>query len=415
MRKILTWLFRVLTGATFIYSGFVKGIDPWGTLYKFEEYMEALGLPNAPYLLTAAVFALCTFEFLLGVMLLLACYRRSAPIAAIAFMAVMLPLTLWIALSNPVADCGCFGDAFVISNWATFWKNVVLTLMIAWLIKFNRGALTIISPAFQWIGVVISLCYILIVAFVGFKWQPLIDFRPYHAGTPLFAANDSDDYDSDFIFIYEKDGEKKEFGIDDDLPDESDGWTFVERRENSVRSTPESQKTFRAWDRTGNEDLSDELSTPDGQELLMMVPDLGDVSPATTWKINAIYDWCARNDVQMAAVVFGSPREIADWQDLAMPRYDIYTADDTAIKEVARGNPAIVMMRNDTIMWKTALSTLEVEDSETDSISVTPSSLVTQPAKSLSRITWIYIICMIFPIALSFLPRIRFKHKKPTR
>ena len=92
--RAVTWLARLIVGGTFVFSGFVKAVDPWGTLYKMEEYVAALGVPATHSLIVAGVFGLCALEFMLGVFLIAGCYRRSTPVVTLAVMAVMLPLTL---------------------------------------------------------------------------------------------------------------------------------------------------------------------------------------------------------------------------------------------------------------------------------------------------------------------------------
>lgn len=407
---ILTWLFRLLLGGTFIFSGFVKAIDPWGTLYKFAEYMSAMGLPALHTLLLTGVFALCSFEFILGFVLCIGSYRKSAPIIALAFMCVMLPLTLWIALSDPVNDCGCFGDFYIISNWATFWKNIFLTIMAIWLVKFSRTRIAIISPAFQWMGVVISLAFILTISFTGYLFQPLIDFRPYKYGTQLTGSAEETS-DDNYIFLYEKGDSIKEFGIDDELPDEKSGWAFVERRESGTLGNKEphtgKDKTFRIWSLDGNDDVTETALTGEGKEVLLLMPDMADVSPATTWKINALHEWIDKQGGDMIAVSNGSPQQIADWEEMALPEYDLYTADDTAIKEVARGNPSVVLLDNGNIVWKSALTSINAELMDEEGAEYSPNEIITQPYNFLKKLTYLYLICLAVPIAMSFMPRIR--------
>lgn len=419
VQYVLTWLFRLIAGGTFIFSGFVKAIDPWGTFYKFSEYTTAMGLNIVPALLLIAVAGLCIVEFATGISLLLGIYRKSAPIVALLIMCVMLPLTLWIALFNPVSDCGCFGDFLIISNWSTFWKNLILTLVIIWLLKFNGKCRYLISPAFQWLALVFSALFILIISFVGYYDQPLLDFRPYAEGTALVTNSDEEADDADnFVFVYEKDGIKKEFGVDDELPSESDGWRYVERRAKekpaSLSTESDSEaKTFRIWNLQGDEDVTEEVIPEEGKALLLMIPDLGSVSPATTWKINALYDWAHSHSIEMIAVVSGSISEILEWKDLAMPEYPIYTSDDTAIKEVVRGNPAIVMLDNGIISRKTALGSIDVNkftdksDSGAKSSTTGDAGFIANRKAFLKWVVYLYLIFMAVPVALSFLATIK--------
>lgn len=128
---------RILLGITFVFSGFVKAVDPIGFVYKIEDYLISFQLTLfIPLALTFAI-ALILLEFLLGVLILLGLYRKTATSFAVLLMAVMTPLTLYIALANPVEDCGCFGDALVISNWATFYKNIVLIAFAIFLLVYH--------------------------------------------------------------------------------------------------------------------------------------------------------------------------------------------------------------------------------------------------------------------------------------
>ena len=127
-------------------------------------------------------------------------------------MLFMLPLSLWIAMDNPVPDCGCFGDALIISNWATFWKNVALTAGTVWLSIFNRRISWLVTPALQWIAFVATAAFVTIVSLLGYEYQPLIDFRAYPVGELLVEAES--DSDAEYTFVYEKDGVRKEFSGD---------------------------------------------------------------------------------------------------------------------------------------------------------------------------------------------------------
>lgn len=402
---VVTWLMRLIVGMVFVVSGLSKGIDPWGTYYKMVEYLEVMHLPIVDWgnTVLALVFILFSVEFIIGVSLAIGCYRKAAPIMAALFMIVMLPLTLWIAITDPVADCGCFGDLFVISNWSTFIKNCLLSIAVVWLLKFNRKAGCLISPYLQWIVTVVAIFYIVIVGYIGYWQQPIIDFRPYKVGTRLLAHEDEAEYEARYEFVYEKDGEIKKFGEEDELPDESEGWRFVKREEkefvkNEHDSTSNNDEAadFRIWSEDGEEDITDMLSGFDSQ-LILLVPDINGLSMASSWKINKLYDMAKSNDTEFFAVVAGSPKAIEEWRDLSSGQYQIYTAEDTSIKELARGNPALVSLEGGVIKWKSSLSALILnDDDESSEITTFPIRLTMSGEDTLAYLTIIFVSVLAF-------------------
>lgn len=413
-KNIITWILRLAVGGIFIFSGFVKGIDPWGTLYKMQDYVNVMPLPAlSDGVLLTGVFLLFALEFLTGVFLVTGSFRRGAPILVMLFMVGMLPLTFWIALKSPVADCGCFGDAWIISNWATFWKNVAITAAAVWLIIYNRRVHWLVTPALQWLLFCISAIYIIAAGVVGYSVQPLIDFRPYPVGSLLTKA-DADNSSEHFTFIYEKEGVQKEFSETDTLPDEADGWTFVDRKAVAApKDNANDMKTagdFHIWTEDGDTDMtSDAIGSREGKRLILMVPDLSEVSIAPTWKINALKKWAEAHDTDFIAVMAGSPEEIANWKDLSLTDYPIYTAEDTSIKEVARGNPSVVYTEDGLIKWKSTLSAIPGEDT-LDSPQTTDASMLhlylTDRAK---EVTAIYLCMIAVLVMLSFTQKISWR------
>lgn len=409
---IITWILRLAVGGLFVFSGLTKGIDVWGTLFKFREYFGALGFEVWDALNLVGVFVLCLVEFLTGFALLLGCFRRATPWVALLIMAVMLPLTLWLAVKEPIADCGCFGDAFKLTNWETFWKNVALTAGIVWLIIYNRKAGWLITPYLQWIGAVVAGAYFLIIAFIGYYYQPLIDFRPYKIGTPLVDEEDdpADDEQDYMVYVYEKNGVQKEFTIDDVLPDESEGWKFVERKvlegssdPNTLAPAPKepSEKTIRFFTPDGRDDITADV-IGDGRQLILMMPDLSEVPPARTWKINSFYQWSQANDIDMLATVGGYPDDIREWEDISLAEYPIYTSDDTAIKEVVRGNPAVIYLEDGIIKWKSSLRAINIDDFQNPQVNTDPMTFARDDSLILNTLTWFFLIAEGVLIFLSF-------------
>lgn len=425
----LTWMCRTAVGGVFLFSGFVKAIDPWGSLYKLEDYAAAMGIDTWPNLLLTGAFLLCCCEFMLGAFLLTGSFRRTSAVCSTLIMAVMLPLTLWIAIANPVADCGCFGDALKIGNWTTFWKNVVLMVMSLWLLFKNRTARCLIDPYLQWLSFTAIGVFIAFIAFAGYRYQPLIDFRDYKVGQPIGYSLDSLDDDAadadnaPWVFRYEKDGVTKDFGEDDVLPDEADGWKFVDRfqrpasdsastaesatdKKISTDTHPLNAPNFMVWQDGDSAPLP--VVDLDGSEhkVLLLMPSLQQVSVAETWRINSLHDWAESHGIYLAAIVSGSDADIAEWKDVSMARYPIYTADDTAIKSLVRGNPAVVYLHNDTIRWKSTLQSLRVEDFMSPDTSADPMAFARDNTTLLRNVSLIYVSVMAALIFLSFTPHL---------
>ena len=135
--KYLKLLSRILLGIVFIFSGFVKAVDPLGSAYKFADYFTAfrIGFPGVQC--TSPGHWLAAFELVLGIALILGYRRKMVYTILLWFMLFFTVLTFILAIFNPVSDCGCFGDALILTNWQTFLKNVVLMIFVA-LLFFGR-------------------------------------------------------------------------------------------------------------------------------------------------------------------------------------------------------------------------------------------------------------------------------------
>ncbi|MDE7413739.1 MAG: DoxX family membrane protein [Muribaculaceae bacterium] len=413
--RIITWIVREITGLVFIFSGITKAIDPWGTLYKIQDYLGVMGLDIWPSIVKIGAFLLCAVEFIIGIMLCFGSFRRTAAWGATAIMCFMLPLTLWIAIANPVADCGCFGDAFIISNWATFWKNVVLFIAVIWLSLFNRFAGWLIAPYLQWIALVVTSIFVAGVEGAGYFYQPLVDFRPYPIGTMIGKEVESDE--PEYRFIYEKDGQKKEFAETDELPDEESGWVFVDRVPVSdpgidTRVEVRDENSLRLWDPEIDEDVTEDALSADTDRLLLVMPELDKVSIASTWKINSLFDWATSHDIDMIAIVAGSQQEIDNWKDLSMPEYPIYWAEDTVLKELVRGNPAIVFTQDGIIRWKSTLRSMNIDDFMAPETGEDPMSFAHNGRLILLNASALYLSIMACLIGLSFFFRMRVIRQK---
>ena len=365
---LLTMLMRLTVGGVFIYSGFTKAIDPWGSCYKITDYLAAMGLTEWTGTALFVAVALAVIEFVLGVVIAVGAYRRGSPILALILMLVMTPLTLWLAVTGAVPDCGCFGDALHLSNWATFGKNVLLLLGIIYLLAFNKSLRGVYGPAVQWVVLALSFALVISVAYYGYFTQPLIDYRPYPEGTRLVSstAEDSDEGEDDFIFIYSKNGKEHEFTIDS-LPDEEDGWEYVTRyharrpRGKVIMQSGNSGNGIAITDQDGNDVTLDVLGDS-RRTVLLLFPDLPHVGVVNSFALNELNDAALVSQADVIGLTPANAEEIEHWKDISMASYPIYNMDDSELKMIARGNPAVVYLEDGVIKWKRTLSSLDSEE-----------------------------------------------------
>ena len=237
---IIAAIARTILGVVFVFSGVVKAIDPLGTVYKIEDYLKAFGgiFTDLLPLAEVAAWGLIVLELLLGVCMLLNIRTQWTSWISLLFYLVMTPLTLYIALTNPVSDCGCFGDAVVLTNWQTFSKNVVLITMAIILVALRKSVFPLWST---WMEALLSI--LTIVATIGFMlWTsnhlPLMDFRPYkignHIPTLMEYPEDAEPDQYDITFVYAKDGVEQTFTLDN-YPKGDSTWTFVRQESKLIK------------------------------------------------------------------------------------------------------------------------------------------------------------------------------------
>ena len=362
--KVLTavvWVIRIVVGATFVFSGFVKAVDPWGFMYKITDYLTVWGIDYIP---REAIFCLAAslagIEFMLGMLVALGCLRRAAVWMLFAMMAVMLPLTVYIAIANPVEDCGCFGDAIKLSNTDTLIKNIVLAGLIVALMRYNTKVKGIVPPLFQWIAIVACLTYCVILSMLGYFSQPIVDFRPYKVDETLV----DEETNENLTFVYEKGNERRIFDVDN-LPDST--WTFVERKSEGKTS----EKNLAIFD--GDEDVTDAVLVDEGPFVILTVSNPEFHNRARASMANRINEYMVKHGGSMICLVPLSGESLDKWMELAKPEYDVYTADESTIKELARGDAALVYLRDGVVKWKRNLYALsgdfpdESADDEFDS------------------------------------------------
>lgn len=344
---------RFVLALVFAFSGFVKAIDPMGTVYKMADYAEAFGMTVAPGLLFAGAMLLIMVEYVMGVCLFFGLYRKTYLTTIIAFLAVMTPLTLYIAVKNPVSDCGCFGEALVLTNWQTFGKNVVLLLMAIIVLVKNKCIWRVISGRTQWLIFVSAV--VSIAAFMPYNLRhlPLIDFRPYHIGANIIedmtVPEDAPQDEYETLFVLEKDGVQRTFTFDN-YPDST--WTFVSRENRLVSKGYVPPITDFYLSNLDGEDCTWEVLEQPGYTFLIVAHDLGRTNEGMLDIINDLYDYARSNDCAFYMLTSSGRDVIEEWDDHTGAVYPYLHADEILLKTMVRDNPGLIVLKDATVVGK---------------------------------------------------------------
>jgi len=168
----------------FIFSGFVKLVDPIGSQYKFEEYFSE-GVLNLEFLIPYALpfsILLIIVEIMLGVSLLLGYKSKITTWSLLGITTIFLFLTWYSAYYNKVTDCGCFGDAIKLTPWETFWKNVLLIGLILLLLIGVKNIKALFSKRINTSLIILSFVSFSYITIHVLNHLPIIDFRAYAVG-----------------------------------------------------------------------------------------------------------------------------------------------------------------------------------------------------------------------------------------
>ena len=340
----------MILALTFIFSGFVKAVDPLGTQYKIHDYLAVWGLalyiPDILTLLAAVLLA--TVEFILGICLLFAIRRRLVSKVVLVVMLIMTPLTLWLALTDPIHDCGCFGDALVLTNWQTLWKNVML--LCAAIVVWRGPTLQprLIGESNQWIVVNYSVVFILfIIAGRSLYTLPQFDFRPYHVGANLRAG-----------WQRMMEGEESPFSE-----------FFIERTDDG-------------------EDITEMVLNDSGYTFLLVAPHLEQADDSQLDELNSVYEYSLDYGYPFYCLTASTGAVISRWCDMTGAEYPFCNTDDITLKTIIRSNPGLLLLHDGVVIRKWSHNALPSEKALTKRLEDSPLGKQLSDSTT-SKILWI--------------------------
>ncbi|HHU95836.1 MAG TPA: DoxX family protein [Petrimonas sp.] len=365
--KIVSFLVestRLLVGATFLFSGFVKAIDPHGFAYKIEDYLIEFQFVELFPLAMPAAILMVVAEFALGVTLLLGIYRKWTLWLIGLFMLFYTPLTLWIALTNPVEDCGCFGDAFIISNWQTFYKNLVLLLGTLFLLLNWRRMKPLFSCKAAPLVAIFTVVFGFLFSLYNLFYYPIMDFRPYHVGANIPEQMQVDPEKGDLletIFIYSKEGVEQEF-TEENLPWEDSTWTYVDAQTRVVRKGEKpaiedfTLAAIYRGDSDGEwhagEDVTDLILSEPSYQLLMIAYSLEGVHEGRLDRFIAAWRYAEAHGYPFYLLTASIPQVVAGWEGRHQTGFQFLQADERELKTMIRSQPGLMLLKGGVVINK---------------------------------------------------------------
>jgi len=355
--KALRLISRLLVGIVFIFSGFVKAVDPWGSAFKFHDYFLAFGMEWLIPLAFWLGILLCLFEFVIGFALVFNVKMKLAAWGVMLFMSFFTLLTFYLALENPVSDCGCFGDAIIMTNWQTFYKNIFL-MIFTLIIFIGRNKYVACKNIFYELSVIgISTAILLGISYYSYSHLPLIDFMPWKVGNKISTLVVGSAEISEVTLVYKhKQTEELYEYTTKTLPfNDSILWAnleFVEQKKNVIKEYEEPPiKDFFIRD-TLNDDYTIEFINNPEFQFLFVSYNINKIKFKNIEKIIPIHDSCYANDVSFAALSGSSPADVykvLNENNIDLPMYFV---DETALKSVVRANPGLVLLYNGVVVDK---------------------------------------------------------------
>ncbi|MFO7656084.1 MAG: DoxX family protein [Bacteroidales bacterium] len=344
---------RIFVGLVFLFSGFVKAVDPLGTAYKFFDYFEAFHLAFLnPFTLVLSIL-LSSAELIIGINLLLGLRMKITSRALMVFMSVFTLITLKLAISNPVSDCGCFGDAIILTNWQTFWKNLII-MVPSLLIFFQRDKfLPFYSCRKEWVLMTVFTFATIAFSVYNYNNLPLLDFRPYNIGASIPEkmtipeGSPKDEYE--FSFVYEKEGRQQEFTLEN-IPDSS--WAWLETRQKLISKgyAPPihdfSITTLKGDDVT--QDVLDDIN----YTFLIVAYDLQKANKQSLVRLSKMAEKHKNENIRFICLTSSTLDVIEKFTDENKPAFEICTADNITLKTIVRSNAGLVLLKKGVIIGK---------------------------------------------------------------
>ncbi|MCK9423668.1 MAG: DoxX family protein [Bacteroidales bacterium] len=349
--RILRNVFRILIGLIFIFSGFVKGIDPLGTVFRMDDYFNAFNLSWATHFSLYLTILLCILEFTLGISLLFNLWLRKTVWLLLPMMFFFTILTFFDAVFNIVPDCGCFGDALKLTNIQTFIKNLVLISLVIPIFTWRKMYKSVL-PSYGDLSVLIVVAMLFAsLSVYCYIHLPLIDFMGWKVGKQV---NKTATLPVQFYVTYKNKntGKEKEFRAPD-YPWNDSVWlsTWIFKRQRVVDPNINQGLVLRVEDMQGNDYTSDVLNNP-GYQFILVAYDLSQTHTEGFNRVLPFYKKVTQEGHSFICLTSSVGDDIRKFRLAHGTAFDYYNSDDVVLKTMVRSNPGMILLKNGKVLAK---------------------------------------------------------------
>lgn len=409
--KLLRNICRILVGLVFIYSGFVKGVDPLGSNYKFIDYFNAFHIGWMGGAALFFSFALALAEFIIGLSLFLNVKTKWAAWGALLFMGVFTPLTLILAIKNPVTDCGCFGDALVLTNWETFWKNLVLLALTYIVFRQREKFKPVFNFLEQTVILLLNAAFMLGIEFHCHRHLPLLDFRPYAIGKNITEGMTipegapHDEYEITLQYRNKNTGEVKDFTEENYPWQDTLNWEYASSSEKLVKEGFKAPIHDFIIEHPELGDITEEVLQDNGYTFLAVSYNINKANPTGQEALNRLAAYAQEKGYRFYGLSASLADDVQRYKEAHGVPYDFCSTDEIQLKTMLRSNPGLVLLHEGTVINKWGFRDLPAVEELKDK-NLLAYSLDNQQAEDGKRLVYtlvlLYLACLGFYLAKKY-------------
>ncbi len=349
--KLARSISRIFVGIVFVFSGFVKGVDPLGTAYRIEDYFIAYGMEWAMPLALFFSISLCALEFMLGVALILNLRLKQLSWILLLLMSFFTLVTFYDALYSPVPDCGCFGDAIILTNWQTFYKNLVLMVFVFIIFRSRNHFKSLLESKGQNTFIITAIVVFSWFSIYQLEHLPMIDYREWKVGMDITP---DEDIKEEIYLIYRnlETGGTQEY-LSPNYPWNDSvwmsKWEFVDQR---IVEVGGDQLHNLRFENLNGDDFTERILSNPTYQFLVVSWNIDKFPAKAVLPIQNLVREVNENAYQIQALTSSGRDEINQFRNENQIRIPFYNCDDIVLKTMIRANPGIILIKDGLILGK---------------------------------------------------------------